>query len=108
MSNTTQLINNGGSAFPLHVPGDDITEYTQQGMTLRDYFAAQETLSDFDARESVISLSVAEALAGYPVPVRVVGCPEDALKWAAWNAKWRAALRYIRADAMIAARKEAL
>ena len=37
MSDTTQLFNNGGSAFPLHVPGDDITEYTQQGMTLRDY-----------------------------------------------------------------------
>ena len=110
MSSSTQLFNNGGSAFPLHVPGDDITEYTQQGMTLRDYFAAQETLTGFEMGVDKLSVADAEILAG-PMPGGEGFTTIDAehqLAMLKWQAKWRAAIRYIRADAMIAARKEAL
>ena len=108
-------IDDGGLAFPAAIiarqaDGEIMSghDFNVGGMTLRDHFAAQETLSDFDTSETSIALCVSEALAGYSVPVRVVGSRAYALKWAAWNAKWRATLRYIRADAMIAARKEAL
>jgi hypothetical protein len=86
MSNTTQLINNGGSAFPLHVPGDDFTEYTQQGMTLRDYFAAKCLSGDFVASD--------EGCYANESTDKVI--------------KERATLYYRFADAMIAARKEAI
>lgn len=62
--------------------------------TLRDYLAAHETLSDVD-----VTTGMAELLAGEPMPKR-----SDSLAWLCWDAKWKAALRYIRADAMLEVR----
>lgn len=67
-------------------------------MSLRDWFAGQEQLSDFDDSRVQLPQKTMETLAGYPMPSGVL----EALKW---EADWRAALRLIRADAMLAARE---
>jgi len=67
-------------------------------MDLRDFFAARETLQDFDHPDVVFGLSAKEALAGRQIP------KEAGIPYLQWEADWRAALRYIRADAMMKAR----
>ena len=107
---TPTPIDDGGAAFPLYAPESDFPEYMQPGMTLRDHFAAQETLIGFDMGVDKVPVAVAEILAG-PMPGGEGFTTIDAehqLAMLKWQAKWRAAIRYIRADAMIAARKEAL
>jgi len=90
--------NDGGPAFPVH-PNMDNAEL--QGMSLRDWFAGQEQLCDFNNPEALIPASAGNALAGEPMPEG--GFSKDIIGTLKWEAKWRAALRYIRADAMIAA-----
>jgi len=91
----------GGPAFPQYR-----TEYPEceGGMTLRDWFAGQETLAEWDSPQAAPSRQMCELLAGSPMPEG--GWSTNILESFKWEAKWRSALRYIRADAMIAARKE--
>ncbi len=84
----------GGNAFPNSYECEDGELITHHGMTLRDYLAAHETLNDVD-----VTTEMAELLAGEPMPKR-----SDSLAWLRWDAKWKAALRYIRADAMLEVR----
>lgn len=65
--------------------------------TLIEYFAAHETLSEFDHPESSVNLKFCQSLAG---PKPVVGNCETQPVWE-WEAKWRAKLRFIRAKAMV-------
>ena len=90
--------NDGGSAFP--VPD----EYGATGMSLRDWFAGQEVLEDECAN---LPTATMEALAGRPYPgasgPRTAA--QDRLDVLAWNADWRARLKFLRADAMLRARE---
>lgn len=91
---------NGGPAFPLH------TGLIEEGMSLRDYFAASEQLTDFDQFET-INTELGEALAGRKAPeegwsTKDPGTLREAILF---EADWRAALKYIRADAMLRARE---
>lgn len=80
-------IKDGGSAFSSH---GSMGEVAQEGMTLRDYFAAHE-------HPDQINFSLAEALAGK--------APATAgIEYVEWIAKWQSKWRYIQADAMIKAR----
>ena len=86
--------NDGGPAFPNH-SGDDRDD---NGMTLRDWFAGKEQLSDCHD----IVMETCEALAGK----RPDGnWATNAIAWCEWEAAWRARIRYIRADAMLKARE---
>ena len=69
-------------------------------MTLRDYFAAHETLGDLCVNEATMPHNWAKLLAGYERPVN------DPIGWLRWEADWQSALKYIRADAMIRAREK--
>ena len=92
-------------AFPVSSSTGDPRDgvYCQTGMTLRDYFAAHETLADWDQPGLVFPKEAAELLAG---PRPECGKETDLLEFALWEARWRAALRYIRADAMLAMRNQ--
>lgn len=103
MSNPTH--DDGGPAFP-HAVQHLNSSYAApvHGMTLRDWFAGKETLADYDNPEAVIPEELTIALAGEkPAGGWKTG---NMLAMTKWEAKWRAELRYLRADAMIAARKE--
>lgn len=109
-------IDDGGQAFPRTVQRwNDSLDHSVQGMSLRDCFA---TCIDKDEYGDIIykhlSMRASEVLAGAPRPEE----PTDAEKCAdpdanvkyqiskvAWEFKWRAVLRYMMADAMLAARK---
>lgn len=87
---------NGESAFPMYIPhSSEGPEQVNFGMTLRDWFAGQES----ECPE--FSIETAEALAGYK-------CPniDNRLAYAKWVAAWKAKWRYISADAMIAERNK--
>ncbi len=92
--------NDGGPAFP----SDSACASWQcrkpsSGMSLRDWFAGHETLSDWDVTGACMPKEAAELLAGRPCPT--TGNYVDNL---IWEADWRARLRFIRADAMLEAR----
>lgn len=106
MSDATP-IDDGGPAFPVPSvgtgdPRDGMTQGSD-GMSLRDWLAAHETLADFDDAECSISDQLCVGLAGR-------GPSGDwrtnTIEWVKWEAKWRSALKYIRADAMLAAREK--
>ena len=86
--------NTGGQAFPIIGIHEEIIEV---GMTLRDYFAAKADLSKFE----VNSASDAEFLVGRPMPDRSA----TGYQQVKWQADLVAAIRYMMADAMIAARE---
>ena len=65
-------------------------------LTRREQFAMAEQLGDLDHPDAAPSKTRCEALAG-PMPVR------GAIEQLQWEARWRAALRVMRADALIAA-----
>jgi hypothetical protein len=92
--------NDGGPAFPCAASDGLGRSHLQEGMTLRDWFAGQEQLKDW---EDAGGGSITEALAG-PRPNWQI----DPVGYIRWEARWRAAIKYIRADAMLAvrARKE--
>lgn len=73
----------------------------QTGMELRDWFAARETLNDLDGSDPLeLTKEACEVLAGYPKPT-----PQSPwFEFLQWDASWRAALKYLRADAMMARR----
>ena len=91
----SEQINDGGPAFPAPYNNDGV------GMSLRDWFAGQETLADLDHPEATISPELTNALAG-PRPDKTF--TEDPIAWTVWESNWRAKLKYIRADAMLKAR----
>jgi hypothetical protein len=81
----------GGQAFPTPEP----IEYNErQGMSLRDWIAAQPGILP---EALMIAKEQGEALAGPR--------PDDPLGSYKWQCQVLAALRYIAADAMLAARK---
>jgi hypothetical protein len=82
----------GGPAFPIQ--GSYDTNWEHNGMSLRDWFAGQ---SDITGSTLMINKEQGEALAGPR--------PDDPLGSYKWQCQVLAALRYIAADAMIAARK---
>lgn len=109
MSTPTQS-DDGGPAFPTENERQvGHNEWHYQGMTLRDYFAGQEQLSEWDGENAVPPNRMCEVLAG-TMPATAGWSAKTEEEWLAilkWEATWRARLRYIRADAMLAARKEA-
>ena len=90
-------INTGGPAFPsvlyTHEKGPN---HHDEGMTLRDYAAIHADGLDDEADASYAAVF-------NPDPQPDNG---DYLGWAKWLAKADARMRYIRADAMIAASAE--
>ena len=90
----------GGPAFPIPLnPGVSYGGHAPcDGMTLRDYFAAAETLDDLEH----LTMEGAVALAG---PKPEGNWSTNPIEWRKWEAKWRAAVRFIRADAMLKARE---
>ena len=72
------------------------------GMSLRDYLASQETLSDLDHPEfKGMRMREFEEMTGHKMPIY------RTVEYLVWEAKARAALKYLRADAMIAASQQA-
>lgn len=64
--------------------------------TLLEYFAAHETLSDFDEMTEEHWAKLKPTFEGMAGPF-----PKDMKDIPAWNATWRAKLRFIRAKAMV-------
>lgn len=94
--------NDGGPAFPTGFT--DAAGFAQEGMSLRDWFAGQEQLRDLDLNDERPSLAMAEFLAGRPRPPDSADSTREEIVAALrWEADWRAAIRYIRADAMLRA-----
>jgi len=90
-------VNNGGPAFPREAyvnPNGVTVRVGSDGMTLRDWFAGQP---DITGNLMVMDKEACEVLCG-PHPA-----PEDAIEVFKWQVKVLATLRYIAADAMIAA-----
>lgn len=94
------MSNDGGPAFPsqenVNDPRISGLLFTP-GMTLRDYFAAKEDISDLDS----LPTHMIEKIAGEKVPS--IGI--DPIGFITVEAKARAKIKYIRADAMLEARK---
>lgn len=89
----SEAIDNGGPAFPVSLPewGDN----GASGMTLRDHFAVSASYDDTDLPSTRVAC---DTLVGYPSP------PDDTIAKAMWLARLEARIRYIKADAMLAAR----
>lgn len=96
----------GGTAFPVISSTGDPRDgvYFRECMSLRDYFAANERLDDLMQADGRVLEKLVQELGGTPPDGRWRDNPVEMLKW---EAKWRAAIRYIRADAMLAAREKA-
>jgi hypothetical protein len=73
---------------------------TPEEISLRDQFAAREVINDEEGWPHVMC----EVLAG---PRPAGSWSTNVMEWIVWTARWRAAARYIRADAMIAESKRA-
>lgn len=100
--NDKKQINDGGPAFP--GPSD----YKQDGspvwmgvtgMTLRDWFAGNEKIDENEE----YAWELLEALVG---PRPEGDRRTNPIEWFVWTNNWQAAVRYGRADAMIAAREK--
>lgn len=99
--------NDGGPAFPTEKivydaghPTREIGRVPINGMSLRAYLAGMERLTEWDHPEAIIPNELSEALAGEPTPTG--GWAKSPLQMFHFTAKWRAALKLIRADALIA------
>lgn len=90
--NTKKQIDDSGPAFP-------VLRSDQAGMSLRDWFAGNEKINEGEAFE----WELCEALAG-PRPLK--DRKTDPIGWEVWQATWQAKIRFIRADAMLAARNQ--
>ena len=88
--------NDGGPAFPCDAEWRDGQEVWPQGagMSLRDWYAGQAPVIDGD-----LSIPLAEALMCEPLPKS-----KTILENRRWWAEAEARLKYLNADAMIAAR----
>ncbi len=93
--------NDGGSFFPATIVVTKegyVEEY--KGASLRAWLAGTESLSEWDNPEVFIGKELSEALAGESTPVG--GWSKTPIEMLQFEAKWRAKLKCIRADAMIA------
>jgi hypothetical protein len=91
----------GGPAFPQHTLSTLEGDYPgSPGMSLRDWFAGQEQLTDYSNGECP-EPRLGEMLAGREKPAGA-WCFDHYR----WEAEWRSALKYIRADAMMKAREQ--
>lgn len=95
------IADDGGPAFPGGV-NEEYTNLdkgvpTQGGMSLREYFAAHEPIDPNDS----IGVALAERLTGRSCPKSSTDPLDLALFWA----DAEAAYRYLRADAMLRARR---
>lgn len=103
----TTPINDGGRAFPWPVPtfdtsGKQIGHSTENpGMSLRDYFAANERVD----QDEEFSWPLLEHLAGKRPDGNWTSNP---IAWFEWSNKWQSAVRFARADAMLAARVQSV
>ena len=93
----------GGPAFPRPPAwspheNPECTQ-SQEGMTLRDWFAGQEKIEEAYTPD----WPLLGALAG-PKPKGTWN--DNHLEWFVWENRWRAAIKYARADAMLEARKK--
>lgn len=88
--------NDGGSAFPAMAPSG----YCTPTMTLRDYFAANELLSDMCREIWDMNDQYVESIMGREMPSNL-----NSLEAVKYEAEFFARMRYIRADAMLAARE---
>lgn len=94
-------INDGGPAFPFKCQGPTTAPEVYYGMALRDYLAAHESLAELDQSDRTgLPVEIAEQLAGRKRPAKI------GMDFLQWEADWRAAWKYIRADAMLAARSK--
>jgi len=92
--------NDGGPAFPTGF----LTEGGNAGgLSMRDWFAGHESLAEWDRADGTMPTKMGELLAGEPMPS--IGWENDPIAMLRWEAKWRAALKYIRADAMFAEKR---
>jgi hypothetical protein len=101
---------NNPPAFPTHPVSDGFGKPHPDfyhGMSLRDWLASNESLSQWDAVEPDAINEMCEALAGKR-PDHGFNChtPKEYIAMLKWEAKWRAALKYIRADAMLNEREK--
>ena len=93
---------NGGPAFPVaFVQGTDPhgadSSSGNEGMTLLDWFAGQEEIGTEE-----LATGICEHFAG-PRPSGT--WQTNAVEWYAWEAKWRAGIKYLRASAMLAEKR---
>lgn len=99
---TPKQIDDGGPAFPRdnkwQLDGS-ILQRGAKGMSLRDWFAGNEFI---DMSES-FEWELCEALAG---PRPLGNSKTNPVEWFNWSNKWQSAVRYARADALIAARRK--
>lgn len=100
---TMNTKDDGGPAHPVadFVCPNGQVQQGSYGMTLRQWYAGQETIS---AQDESMSVAWCEILAGEPMPL--TGSDGYALAFVIWEATWRAKLKFIRADAMIAEGKK--
>lgn len=84
-------INDGGPAFP------QVNETS--GMSLRDWFAGQTSLTD--AHNILLDIEYCEKLVGHPRP----DLDTDVEGGLRWTCAVSAKLKYMQADAMLEARK---
>lgn len=100
----SDAINDGGPAFPCPVefdPNGQLVSHGSFGMSLRDWFAGNETLSDYDHPASWDHYVAAINAINGPSP----DCSIDPTGYYRWEFEARAKMKLMRADAMLAARK---
>lgn len=88
--------NDGGPAFPN--PND--CKLGEEGMSLRDYFAATVAISENDFPDLPVASS---KMIGSLCPNNSTENPEE---WVRWVAAVEALIRYAKADAMLAEREK--
>lgn len=100
--------NDGGPAIPVPCTSHNgELHWGDGGASMRDYFAAHESLSQFDHPEVDVPDSLANVLANRPRPFPwSTSSLAEYLENLRWEAEWRAALKYLRADAMLKAREK--
>ena len=106
-------VNDGGPVFPVIETEYDTGKneyignvFSTGGMSLLDFFAANEKLADVDHPESTLPRGCCDALAGYSMPNKnTMEYNEYWIEYFKWEAAWRSALKYIRANAMLKARE---
>ena len=95
--NTTQ--DDGGPISPVMGLGDRGEMVPTGGLSIRDWLAGNERIG----RDETFSWELCNALAG-PRPDKDE--KTDPIGWEIWQATWQAKIKFIRAAAMLAARKE--
>jgi len=96
----------GGPAFPFKCQGQTTGPEIYYGMSLRDWFAGNDDLTDWNKVN--MEPAMMEALAGRKIPEcvksRIPNSEQDWLELLEFLSLVRAKLRYMRSDAMVKAR----